>query len=263
MNTSETPVTEKPKRKNKNDFEQESHVLRVAILAVFPLAASVSIFLLLSIFRSILLYSQLNNLIMAGGIFSFGAAIFLIFYWQMWRIRAIADALLILFSTGIGVFLSGLALMMVIRRLSSIFPGRSPLEWQLIKFMVISSPLFLIALWFQSHRTATPFKPRFIKPNTIILLALVSPLFFLLALMSNGGHVTSQAGTSDHIYLIYDYGSSSDGYYSRLYECNSLGYLCNAIDDFRVPYPELVQGEHDNVLVLIDGEVVFDSSEDS
>ncbi|MCA9889910.1 MAG: hypothetical protein KC546_16130 [Anaerolineae bacterium] len=185
----------------------------------------------------------------------------MIFYWQMWRIRAIADALLILFATGIGVFLSGLALMMVIRRLSSIFPGRSALAWQLIEFTVISSPLFLIALWFQSRRIVALFKPRFIKPNTILLLGLVSPFFFLIALMSNGGHVTSQASTRDHIYLIYDYGSSSDGYYSRLYKCNSLGYLCDEIDDFRVPSPELVQGDDDNVLVMLNGEVVFDSSE--
>ena len=108
-----------------------------------------------------------------------------------------------------------------------------------------------------------PVKPRFIKPNMILLLVVVSPFLFIIALLTEGPHIISEVTTSEHIYLMYDYESSSDGHYSGVYECNSVGFECTEILDFRGQEPELVKGDHDNVLVLVNGEVAFDSSEDA
>lgn len=114
----------------------------------------------------------------------------------------------------------------------------------------------------------------------ISLIFLVASLIFALVSFqqdidttySNEGYVASN---SANYFLIVEHSNEPDsGFPTKrpiLYECNQLSIECKPLSEgityfragsFRRQF-NLVQGEHDNVLVLVDGEVVFDSSEGS
>ena len=84
------------------------------------------------------------------------------------------------------------------------------------------------------------------------------------------------ATTEDNYYIYFYRGFRRDMYDQVvLHRCNSMSIDCESVYSIRGRfqereyYPshigsevlELVQGEHDNVLMLVDGEVVFNSSE--
>ncbi|MCA9889908.1 MAG: hypothetical protein KC546_16120 [Anaerolineae bacterium] len=140
----------------------------------------------------------------------------------------------------------------------------------------------ILAIWFMARRISLSLPRKLVKTATYSVLCFT--IFYSLGASWDGSLFGStNFGTisiNGHNYILIAHHDYDDPDVAVLYECNSLSFGCfkiysdynNTSHYFQRPRDrnfssdwysvlELTQGEHDNVLVLVDGEVVFDSSE--
>ena len=265
MNITETAPPEKAKRKAKPRIDRYSQNEAFAVM----LFSLMIIFLFHMIWRisAIALISQLSTVVMlvsAGGTF-----IFFLLLGRWGYFPVLASWFLAIFS-GIIILSMGKA-----------FLGVAFLS---IMLLIVTIPILLVSvtaiLFYALALLASmdDIKQKLYRPMKILAL------LFLLSALSIANSMTYGSVRFEPInhisiddtnyYLVLDRGFL-DPVQVQLYECNHLSINCertySTYDNFGPSFnfdrfrdtAEMHQGDHDNILVLVDGEVVYDSSEGS
>ena len=268
MNTSEAQIVEKPKRKNKPQVDRYSQNEAFAVI-VFSLAAT--FFFWLDELIGAVYFERAEALFIVASVpITLSAIVFLHHRWRgTLRIRTCLGIIAI-FVIYIPTIIFWLYLMSFISIISL------PLSIELMQCLL----LCLIVLWIVARYKKLQFPQR---PMKLLAYSLL-----ILAMFYSWSQTWEKLG-GDHwewtyaeipihtevfvLQIVNDRIHSEDAAF--LYRCNSYYFACQNIFSMDDTYYsetygsnwlyilQLTEGEHDNVLVLVDGEVVFDSSEGS